>query len=253
MTYHVKTPGLSGSRQTAPAVRQHPQAELGLHRYMLEVYEYVACGFALTGLAAYFVTYSGLHAAMMELTPPFLLPFVWILLLAPLALVMLLWLSIDDMNLLAAEATCWICAVLTGFVFGCISHVYLGASLAPAFFAAAGMFAAMSIYSYVTGADPMKPSHFVGMGLVGVVLAAGAYVLLVSTAVELAISVAAVVGLIGLTAWDTPRLKAMYLESDEGGTINRKALVGALALYLDANPVVLLLRLESLYTSKSGE
>jgi FtsH-binding integral membrane protein len=165
---------------------------------------------------------------------------------------MLLWFGIDEMSLLAAEATCWICAVLTGFVFDCISQVYLGASLAPAFFAAAGTFAAMSLYSYVTGADPAKPSHFVGMGLVGVVFAGGAYFLLVSTAVELAISLAVVVALVGLTAWDTPRLKAMYVESDDGRTINRKALVGALALYLDANPVVFLLRLESHYTNKPG-
>lgn len=61
------------------------------------------------------------------------------------------------------------------------------------------------------------------------------------------------VRLAGLTAWDTPRLRATYLEGDRGGTIGRKAPVGALALYLDANPVVLLLRLESLYTSRRDE
>ena len=253
MTYHVETPGLSTPGQTAPAIRQHPEADLDLHRYMLEVYGYVACGLAVSGLAAYFVMYSGFHGAMMQLTPPFLHPFVWIFLLAPLALVMLLWFSIDDMNLLAAEATCWICAALTGFVFDCISQVYLGASLAPAFFTAAAAFAALSIYSFVTGTDPTKPGHFIGIGLVGVVLAGGGCFLLVSTAVELAISLAAVVGLVGLTAWDTPRLKTMYREGNQHWTINRKALVGALALYLDANPVVLLLRLESLYGNNPGK
>lgn len=252
MSYHIHAPGLSKSPERA-APQRRPLTEPGLHRYMLEVYEYVACGLALTGLAAYFVMYSGFHAAMMQLTPPFLLPFVWIILVAPLALVMLLWFSIDDMNLLAAEATCWVCAVLTGFVFGCISQVYLEASLAPAFFAAAATFAVMSIYGFLTGADPTKPSHFVGIGLVGLVLAGGTCLLLVSTTLELAIAVAVVVALVGLTAWDTPRLKSMYLESDQRWTINRTALVGALALYLDANPVVLLLRLENLYTNKPAE
>jgi FtsH-binding integral membrane protein len=220
---------------------------------MLAVYRYVACGLAVTGVTAYFVMYSGFHAAMMELTPPFLLPFAWIFLLAPLALAMLFWLCIDEMSLLAAEATCWTCAALTGFVFECISQVYIGASLAPAFLTAAGTFATMSICSYMTGADPTTPRYFVGVALIGVVLAGGVNFLLGSTAVELALSATAILALVGLAAWDTPRLKAMYLDSDDGRTINRKALVGAFALYLDANPIVLLLRLESLYGSKPGE
>lgn len=239
--------------QTPPDVERFPKADHGLHRYMLGIYEYVSCGLAVTGFAAYVLIYSGSHEAMMQLTPPLLLPFVWIFLLAPLALVLLLYLSIDDMSLLAAEGTCWTCAVLTGFVFECISQVYLEASLAPAFLTAAATFAAISVYSYATGADPAKPRHFVGMAVAGVALATVAYFVLSLAAVELAISVTAVIGLAGLTAWDTPRLKAMYFESNEDWTINRKALVGALALYLDANPVVLLLRLESLYTGKPAE
>ena len=252
MSYHIHAPGFARPRARA-AHQRRPASELGLHRYMLELYEYVACGLALTGLAAYFDTYSGFHPVMMELTPPFLMPFVWIFLLAPLALVMLLWFSIDDMKLLAAEVTCWVCAVLTGFVFDCISEVYLAASLAPAFLSAAAMFAAMGIYSYLSGTDPATPRHFVGMGLVGLAFAGIGNLLLGSSTVELAISLAFVPAIAGLTAWDTPRLKSMYLESDPRWTVNRKALIGALALYLDANPVVLLLRLENLYGKNAGQ
>ena len=252
MSYHIHAPRLS--RSPARATRQHGSADdLNLHRYMLKVYEYVACGLGLTGLAAYFDMYSGFHPAMMQLTPPFLLPFVWIFLLAPLALVMLLWFSIDEMSLLAAEVTCWVCAVLTGFVFDCISQVYLGANLAPTFFSAAATFAAMSIFNCLTGTDPKKPGHFIGMGLLGLVFAAIGNLLMGSNTAELAISLAANLALVGLAAWDTPRLKAIYLESDPRWTMNRKALVGALALYLDANPIVFLLRLESLYGKKAGE
>jgi hypothetical protein len=212
---------------------------------MLEVYDYVACGLAVTGLAAYAVTYSGFHAAMMDLTPPFLLPFFWMLLLAPLALVLLLWLSIDEMSFFAAQATCWACAALTGFAFDCISLVYTGASLTPAFFIAAGTFSAISVYGYVTGTDLSKSGHFLAMGVVGVGLAGVVYILLASTRLEFAFSVIGVIALVSLTAWDTQRIKEMYLESDSDEAMSRKALVGALALYLDANPICLLLRLEN--------
>jgi FtsH-binding integral membrane protein len=67
----------------------------GLRRHTLQVYDYMACGLALTGVFAYLVGHSGFHAAMME-EIPFLLPFLWILLLAPLALAMLFWLDIDQ-------------------------------------------------------------------------------------------------------------------------------------------------------------
>jgi FtsH-binding integral membrane protein len=162
---------------------------------------YVACGLAVTGLAAYVITYSGFHATMMDQTPPFLLPFVWILLLAPLAPVMLLWFGIDEMGFFAAQATVWACAVLTGFTFECISLVYTGASLVLLSFIAAGTFSAMSVYGYVTGTDLSNSRHFFGMGTVGVVLASIVNFLLASTAAEFALSILGVIALVGLTAW----------------------------------------------------
>ncbi len=190
---------------------------------------------------------------MMEQTPPFLLPFVWILLVAPLALVMLLWFSIDEMGVFAAQATVWACAALTGFTLECISLVYTGASLVPVSFIAAGTFAAMSACGYVTGTDLSKSRHFFAMGVVGVVLASVVNFLLASTAAEFALSIIGVIALVGLTAWDSDRIKEIYLERNGGEGTSKAALVGALALYLDANPVVLLLRVEALFASKGDE
>ena len=171
MRYHLPNLWLSRSGVIPLPARRRAETDLGLRRYMLEVYDYVACGLAVTGVGAYAVTVSGFHASMMDQTPPFLMPFMWILLLAPLALVMLLWLSIDEMSFFAAQATVWACAALTGFTFECISLVYTGGSLAPLSFIAAATFSAMSVYGYFTRTDLSKSRHFLGMGVVGVVLA----------------------------------------------------------------------------------
>ena len=254
MRYHPHNTWLSGSGVIPfPARRRRTEANLGLRRYMLEVYDYVACALAVTGLAAYAVTYSGFHANMMEQTPAFFLPFFWMLLVAPLALLMLLWFSIDEMGFLAAQATVWACAAFTGFALECISLVYTGASLAPLSFIAAGTFSATSVYGYVMRADLSKFRHFLGMGVVGLVLASVVNFSLGSTAAQFTLCVIGVIALVGLTAWDTQRIKEIYLDRYDGEATSKKALLGALALYLDANPVVLLLRLENLFASKRSE
>lgn len=236
-----------------PARRCSAKNDQGLQRYMLEVYDHVAVGLAVTGLAAYVVTYSGFHAWIVDSTSPFFMPFLWILMLAPLGLVMLLWLRADDMSLFVARATAWACSALTGFTLGCISLVYTGTSLAPMFFIAAGTFSVISVYGYVTRADLSKTRHFLGMGVVGLVLAGIVDIFLTSTAVQFALSVMALIALVVLTAWDTQRIKEIYIKRDDGEAMSRTALVGALALYLDANPVVLLLRLDDLLANKRNK
>jgi FtsH-binding integral membrane protein len=219
---------------------------------MLQVYAYMACGLALTGVFAYLVANSGFHAAMME-EISFLLPFLWILLLAPLALAMLFWLDIDEISLFGVEAIFWAYAAYAGFSLGCISLVYTGTSIAPGCFIAAATFAAMSVYGYATRIDLSKPANLAAMGLVGAVLAGIVNIYLASTMLQLALCTTSVTALVGLTAWDSQRIRDMYFESDDGDATGRTALLGALALYLDANPIFLLLRLESLAASKRDE
>jgi uncharacterized protein len=224
----------------------------GLRQQLLHVYDYMACGLALTGVFAHLVGRSGFHAAMME-EIPFLLPFLWILLLAPLALAMLFWLDIDEISLFGVEAIFWAYAAYAGFSLGCISLVYTGTSIAPGCFIAAATFAAMSLYGHATRTDLSKPANLLAMGLLGAILAGIVNIYLASTMVQLALCVTGVAALVGLTALDSQRIKDIYFESDGGADTGRGALVGALALYLDANPVFLLLRLEGLAANKSNE
>jgi uncharacterized protein len=253
MRYHLPHPRLSGFPSVAPrAGLRHTPIDQGLRQHLLQVYEYMACGLALTGVFAYLVARSGFHAAMIE-EVSFLLPFLWILLLARLALAMLFWLDIDEISFFGVEAIFWAYAAYAGFSLGCISLVYTGTSIAPGCFVAAATFAAMSAYGYATRTDLSEPANLLAMGLVGAVLAGIVNVYAGSTLLQLALCGMGVTALVGLTTWDSQRLKDVYLESDRGEATGRSALVGALALYLDANPVFLLLRLENGASSKREE
>jgi FtsH-binding integral membrane protein len=157
------------------------------------------------------------------------------------------------MSLFGVEAIFWAYAAYVGFSLGCIALVYTGTSIAPGCFIAAGTFAAMSLYGYATRTDLSQPGNLLAMGFVGAILAAIVNIYRASTMMELALCVIGVVSLVGLTAWDGQRIKAMFFERDGREPAGRSALVGALALYLDANPVFLLLRLENGASSQRQE
>ena len=122
--------------------------------------------------------------------------------------------------------------------------VYTGVSVARVFFITAATFGAMSLYGYTTRRDLSQFGSFLFMGLIGIVLASLVNIFIASSALQFAISVIGVLVFTGLTAWDTQRIKEIYLESDPGDVLTKKALMGALALYLDfINLFVLLLQL----------
>ena len=235
---------LSKSRRIASLAHvRETEIDRRLRQHMLRVYSYMAAGLALTGSIASLMAHSDFHASLSQ--TPFLMPFVWLLLLAPLALVMLLWLNIEEMNFFAVQALFWLYAALVGFSLGCIVLVYTGLNIAPISFSIGATFAAMSLYGYTTGTDLSRSDSFFVMALVGIVLAWLVNSLLASTGPHFAASVAGVVAFVGLTAWDVERVKEMYFESNGGEILSKKALMGALALYLDANPFVLLLEFEN--------
>jgi hypothetical protein len=111
--------------------------------------------------------------------------------------------------------------------------VYTSMSIAKVFFMTAGMFGAMSLYGYTTKRDLSKMGSFLIMGLIGVVIAMLVNIFLQSPALHFAISILGVLIFVGLTAWDTQRIKEMYVASDGGDVVTRKAVMGALMLYLD--------------------
>jgi len=212
--------------------------DLGLRRYMLRVYNFMAGGLGVTGLVAYAAVATGLYQQIAAT------PLIWVVMLAPLALVLLLSFRIERMSVGAAQSSFWGYAALMGLSLAGIFLIYTGTSIARVFFISAATFAAMSLYGYTTRRDLSRFGSFLFMGLIGIVLASLVNIFIASSALQFAVSVIGVIVFTGLTAWDTQRIKEIYLESDPGDVLTKKALLGALALYLDfINLFVMLLQL----------
>jgi FtsH-binding integral membrane protein len=227
----------SGDRWTARATMPQVDIDVGLRQYMLSVYNYMAGGLALTGLVAYFAASSGFYQAIVG-TPLF-----WVVLLAPLGMVLLLSFGIQRMSLGATQLSFWVYAALVGLSLAGIFLVYTQASIARVFFITAGTFAAMSFYGYTTRSDLSRFGSFLFMGLIGIILAGLVNIFVQSSALQFAISVIGVIVFVGLTAYDTQRIKEMYFEGDGAVVAGKKAIMGALQLYLDfINLFILLLQ-----------
>jgi FtsH-binding integral membrane protein len=219
----------SNNRWSASAHTAIPQIgiDAGLRQYMLRVYNYMAGGLAITGVIAYFAAASGLYEQIART------PLVYVIMFAPLLVVFLFAARIQSMSLGAAQATFWGFAALMGLSLSYIFLVYTGASIAQVFFITAATFLAMSLYGYTTKADLAKFGSFLMMGVFGIIIAMVVNIFMQSPAVQFAISVLGVVIFTGLTAWDTQRIKEVYLEGDSDVVAGKKAIQGALALYLD--------------------
>jgi FtsH-binding integral membrane protein len=215
------------------------EIDVGLRQFLLSVYNYMASGLALTGLVAYGAAESGLYASLVQ-TPVLF----WVVILAPLALVFFLSFRVETMSLGAAQASFWAYASLVGLSLAGIFVIYTGVSIARTFFITAATFLAMSLYGYTTRTDLARFGSFLLMGLFGIIIAALVNMFLASSALQLAISVIGVIIFVGLTAYDTQRVKEIYLESDNSVVAGKKAIMGALGLYLDfLNLFILLLQL----------
>ncbi len=200
----------------------------GLRSYMLSVYNYMGLALGLSGLVAYIV---GTTPALYE--PIMTTSLRWVVMLAPLGFVFFLSAKIQTMKLATAQLTFWAFAALMGVSFSYIFVYFTGASIARVFFITAGTFGAMSLYGYTTKRDLSGMGSFLTMGLIGVIIAMVVNFFLQSSALEFAISVIGLLVFIGLTAYDTQRIKEMYYELDNSDVMGRKALMGALSLYLD--------------------
>ena len=215
------------------------EVDVGLRKFLLGVYNYMGSGLALTGIVAYVAAESGIYASLAK--TPLLF---WAVMLAPLALVLVLSFRIEKMSLGAAQAAFWAYAGLVGLSLAGIFLVYTGTSITRTFFIAAATFLAISLYGYTTRTDLTRIGSFLLMGLFGIILAGLVNMFLASSALQLAISVIGIVVFVGLTAYDTQRIKQIYLESDNSVVAGKKAVMGALALYLDfLNLFMLLLQL----------
>jgi FtsH-binding integral membrane protein len=229
--------------------------DAGLRAYMIRVYNYMAMGVALTGVVAWF-TYIAIGGdsivvagnAIRGLTPLgqtlFQSGFYWVLLFAPVALVFFLSFRIQHLAPSTAQALFFIYAALVGLSLTPFLILYTHTSIARVFFISAASFGALSLYGYTTERDLSPIGSFLFMGLFGLILASLVSVFFPSPGLTFIISVIGVLIFAGLTAYDTQQIKEMYSAMDDGTVAGRKAIMGALKLYLDfINMFLMLLRL----------
>ena len=157
----------------------------------------------------------------------------YVLMLAPLALVFFLSFKINSMSVLAAQTTFWVYAALVGASLSTIFLMYTDASIVKTFFITAAAFGSLSLYGYTTKRDLSGMGSFLIMGLFGIIIASIVNIFLGSPALDFAVSILGVLIFSGLTAYDTQKIKEMYYDGDDTDTAGRKAIMGALTLYLD--------------------
>jgi hypothetical protein len=224
----------------------------GLRAYMIRVYNYMATGVAITGVVAYAIyamsVVTGADGAITGLTPfgqfIFQSAFRWVVIFAPLALVFFISARINSLSVGAAQIAFWVFAALMGASLSSIFLVYAHASIAQMFFITAAAFGALSLWGYTTNRDLSGWGSFLFMGLIGIILASVVNIFLGSGPLQFAISVIGVLVFAGLTAYDTQQIKEMYSVNDDGSVSGRKAVMGALRLYLDfINLFMMLLQL----------
>jgi uncharacterized protein len=224
----------SGSRTEAGVIDQ------GLRSYMGSVYNYMSIGLAITGLVAIgtfmlAVTRDASGATALTGLGQALYgsPLRWVVMLAPLGMVFFLSARLHSMSVAGAQIAFWSFAALMGLSLSSIFLVYTGTSIARVFFITAAAFGALSLYGYTTKRDLSGLGTFLVMGLFGLVIAMLVNLFLQSTMMQFIISTVGVLIFSGLTAYDTQRIKEMYSAVDDSDMMGRKAIMGALALYLD--------------------
>jgi len=234
---------MNNTQQTTKSNQTRSQATAianeGLRSYMLSIYNYMTLGLGITGVVALLTASS---QTMLEVI--YTTPLRWVVMLAPLGFVFFFSARINRIQASTAQLLFWVFSAIMGLSLSFIFVLYTGTSVARVFFITAGTFAAMSIYGYTTKRDLTGLGSFMFMGLIGLIIASIVNLFLASSALEFMISVIGVLVFVGLTAYDTQKIKSSYHASDDDGTATKKAIMGALKLYLDfINLFLFLLRL----------
>jgi FtsH-binding integral membrane protein len=222
-----------------------------LRAYMLKVYNYMGIGLVVTGLVAYFtftlsfVEQGGQIVGVTDLgNVLYNSPLQWAVMLAPLAFVLVLSFGINKLSPAMTQTLFWVFAAVMGLSLASIFAVYTGGSIAKVFFISAAMFGGMSLYGYTTKRDLTQIGSFLIMGLFGLIIASIVNVIWPSGPLGFAISIVGVVIFLGLTAWDTQKIKESFDAGMDEGLKTKGAVMGALSLYLDfLNLFLMLLRL----------
>ena len=214
--------------------------DASLREYMVKVYNHMSIALGISGIVALLVSSS---PALMSAI--FGTPLSFIVMLAPLGFVFFFMHKINSISAEKAKSYLWSFAAIMGLSLSTIFIAYTAASITRVFFISASVFGAMSLYGYTTKKDLTSMGSFLMMGLIGIIIASLVNIFLKSPALYFAISIIGTLVFVGLTAYDTQRIKQSYYQY-AGNTelANKMAVVGALNLYMDfINLFIMLLRL----------
>jgi len=234
------------------AASQAASLDAGLRAYMMHIYNWMASGLLLTGIVAY-----ACNAYLVDLFYPLTMTprglmhapsgLAYISMFAPLAFVMVLSFGVNRLSASACKAIFWAFAAAMGASMMNIFLVYTGESIVRVFFITSGTFAAMSLWGYTTRSDLSRFGSFLAMGLIGIIIASLVNMFVGSTMMQFIISIIGVAVFTGLTAYDTQRIKASYLQFAYAGGMQdggKRAVFDALSLYLNfINLFMLILQL----------
>ncbi len=219
------------------------QAQLQVNSFIRSVYNWMAIGLALTGFVAFYVANT---PSIQRIVFGNAIVF-YGLIIGELALVFFLSARVHKIRATTATAIFVFYAALNGVTLSFIFLVYTATSITSTFFVCAATFAACSIYGMTTKRDLTSVGGFMTMGLIGIIIASVVNIFIRSSALHMIIGYVGVLVFVGLTAYDTQKLKTMALTQpdDVGAAAVRKgAIMGALTLYLDfINLFLMLLRI----------
>jgi len=230
--YNSKTSFASSASRTSTF-------DSALRDYMVKVYQYMSIALAISGLVAFMVASS---PALMQAI--FGTPLAFVVMLAPLGFVIFFGFKLNSISAEKAKSFLWIYSALMGLSLATIFAVYTATSITRVFLITASTFGAMSIYGYTTKKDLTSFGSFLIMGLIGIMIASIINIFLKSSGLDFAISLLGVFIFIGLTAYDTQRIKQTYYHfAGNNEMVSKMAVMGALNLYMDfINLFIMLLR-----------
>ncbi len=220
-----------------------PRDEVLVNEYVRSVYNWMAIGLGITGMIAYYVSQSpGMRRLIFGNSIVF-----FVLIIAELGLVFAISGMVNRMSAGMATGLFVLYAGLNGVTLSFIFLAYTATSIASTFFICAGTFVGCSIYGWTTKRDLTSLGGFLMMGLIGIIIATVVNMFLKSSGMAMIISYIGVIVFVGLTAYDTQKIKNMALTQPaglDGAVVRKGAILGALSLYLDfINLFLMLLRI----------
>ena len=215
--------GWSATRTTDRAV-----VDQALRSYMLRVYNLMASGLLLSGIVAAVIAMS--PAVQQVVFQPGL---VWLFILAPIGILFAMSFGINKWSAGTVQVMYWLMVAAFGVSLSTIFMAYTAESIVRVFFITAATFGAMSLYGYTTKRDLSGWGTFLFMGLIGILIASVVNIFIGSSMLQFVVSVIGVLVFTGLTAYDTQRIKSDFYEGDPSEVMSKKAVMGAVSLYLN--------------------